>query len=1083
MAQINIAGTLHNTEEIQGDALNSHVVAHADEILDSTQEKKQSEVNADVDTALADRYTKSETYSKSQVDNLITTPDVQYVTVATYSALPATGEPDTIYRVASWDGSAVDAGKYSEYAWNGTAYQLLAVRSGSLDGVFDISANNLTEGQPTQYADLAAAIGTNGANVPVGVRAGGMQVRFINFSTGKYEQCRYMGTDVTTADTFTDVSNWQGVDETPTEGSQNLVTSGGVERKLNGNHTYIEVVECSSSSYTNYYFTKPIPKGATITRIVAGNAAYLMKEDKSFDVSDLLSTLKNNVPFVTDKTYIGLKANGTGTNAIDWIVGNTVEGTDDKIDEINAKIDSSGFGIDVVDNFEKIELSYSDYLQSSINNAYMVNGTDIYGNPNDKISVQGSNTYVLRLYKLTKGYYTFAVKQTGGNTISYVSVVDNVSDFVIGGNISGPLFPIDTLKEYTFFFKEDIYISVQESQNAEPYNRPFVKIYKIKSIEDSIDSAVTIGMNSVKSELIGGATELLNFGDVEDAISDISQGSTENILNDVSSSFELSLWAYIYNVDGKIYGQDESTGRRVIGYSVNKGDKFRITGILPSASIYTFVAFFEGSTTPVFQDATTVIVPYTGTDKTSVDEIFTCPKDGWLLIGFNSPTIFNRYLGYDWRVYKYEEQKQDDPKARIPSNLTAVVGDTIQVFSRSCTDAILDKSFNVRFKSQKGTAYPRYWQFTPAIGDIGTIKLSQFIKNYSEQVLSMKDCLVTIKGVPQNPSSMKKIAVFGDSLTQGGQWVVEAARRLLSNDTATPTMPAGNNLSNLKFIGAMGSGNARYYGVGGWSWKSYTIAGQPAFRFQVSGVTNIVKGAVYTNNGFSFTVVENNTTNGSGNILCTTSNSSNIPSAAPDVLTKSSGSGDATINYTSFEADAGNPLWNASEEKVSFTKYITNIGEDSVDCVVFLLGWNSIFTDFTEIRPDIELLLDTLHSEYPQAKVKIMGLQLPSLNGGLGANYGASDNWSDLYMLINRVFTYNAALEELAASSEFSSYVEYVDVASQFDSENNMPEEEVQVNTRNAKTEYLGTNGVHPSNSGYYQIADVAYRAVVKEYC
>ena len=44
MAQINIAGTLHNTEEIQGDALNSHVVAHADEILDATQEKKQSDV-------------------------------------------------------------------------------------------------------------------------------------------------------------------------------------------------------------------------------------------------------------------------------------------------------------------------------------------------------------------------------------------------------------------------------------------------------------------------------------------------------------------------------------------------------------------------------------------------------------------------------------------------------------------------------------------------------------------------------------------------------------------------------------------------------------------------------------------------------------------------------------------------------------------------------------------------------------------------------------------------------------------------------------------------------------------------------
>lgn len=186
MAQINIAGTLHNTEEIQGDALNSHVVAHADEILDATKGKKQSEVNTDVDTALADRYTKEETYSKSQVDNLITTPNVQYVSVTATAqttsvtdVLPATGAADTIYRVGFWDGSAFDDGKYSEYAWNGSAYQLLAVRSGSLDGVYDISANNLTEGQPTQYADLAAALGTNGANVPTGVRAGGMSVKFI----------------------------------------------------------------------------------------------------------------------------------------------------------------------------------------------------------------------------------------------------------------------------------------------------------------------------------------------------------------------------------------------------------------------------------------------------------------------------------------------------------------------------------------------------------------------------------------------------------------------------------------------------------------------------------------------------------------------------------------------------------------------------------------------------------------------------------------------------------------------------------------------------------------------------------------
>lgn len=165
-----ISGRIHSTSQ-------EEVVTTSSEILDEEQNKKQSEVNADVDTALAYRYTKEETYSKSQLDNLITTPDVQYVTVATYSALPATGSADTIYRVASWDGSAVDAGKYSEYAWNGTAYQLLAVRSGSIDGVFDISQANASGGVPATYDNLAAAI--SGTHVPEGVRAGGMSVKYI----------------------------------------------------------------------------------------------------------------------------------------------------------------------------------------------------------------------------------------------------------------------------------------------------------------------------------------------------------------------------------------------------------------------------------------------------------------------------------------------------------------------------------------------------------------------------------------------------------------------------------------------------------------------------------------------------------------------------------------------------------------------------------------------------------------------------------------------------------------------------------------------------------------------------------------
>lgn len=73
-------------------------------------------------------YQKNETYTRAEIDSLITTPSVGYITVEQYSDLPATGNTNTIYRVANWDGSSVVTSSYCEYAWNGSNYVLLAVK-------------------------------------------------------------------------------------------------------------------------------------------------------------------------------------------------------------------------------------------------------------------------------------------------------------------------------------------------------------------------------------------------------------------------------------------------------------------------------------------------------------------------------------------------------------------------------------------------------------------------------------------------------------------------------------------------------------------------------------------------------------------------------------------------------------------------------------------------------------------------------------------------------------------------------------------------------------------------------------------
>ena len=45
--------------------------------------------------------------------------------------------------------------------------------------------------------------------------------------------------------------------------------------------------------------------------------------------------------------------------------------------------------------------------------------------------------------------------------------------------------------------------------------------------------------------------------------------------------------------------------------------------------------------------------------------------------------------------------------------------------------------------------------------------------------------------------------------------------------------------------------------------------------------------------------------------------------------------------------------------------------------------------------------------------------------------------------------------------------------------ENSYPEEEKPVNARSTKTEKIGTNGLHPTDEGYMQIAGAVYRNMV----
>lgn len=209
----------------------SEVIADFDPQTDTVWKKAQTLSNAEKSQVKTNLGLPQEIYSKTEVNELVSTPHQNYVTVATYSELPASGSTDTIYRVSNYDGTQVAAGVYSEYAWNGSDYVFLAAKS-SVDEVFDISEYHAG----AKYADLAAALDSNnGGGVPQSLQKGGMSVKFVSNSDNKYMQYRLMkNTWSTTA------SDWQGVDDEPIVGSDNLVKSGGVDKIITkelGNHT------------------------------------------------------------------------------------------------------------------------------------------------------------------------------------------------------------------------------------------------------------------------------------------------------------------------------------------------------------------------------------------------------------------------------------------------------------------------------------------------------------------------------------------------------------------------------------------------------------------------------------------------------------------------------------------------------------------------------------------------------------------------------------------------------------------------------------------------------------------------------
>lgn len=424
----------------------------------------------------------------------------------------------------------------------------------------------------------------------------------------------------------------------------------------------------------------------------------------------------------------------------------------------------------------------------------------------------------------------------------------------------------------------------------------------------------------------------------------------------------------------------------------------------------------------------------------------------------------------------------------LPKKYNLVVGDRFEMFYRGVVRAYNPYLYYICIECEKGSYFPRYYTFTPKEEDVGEYELTfKLYDNLGELIEEDKTTLVVNKVV--RPSRTVNILCIGDSLTSGGFWTKEGYRRYAH---------LGGEPLGLGFSGdinLIGTNKATvdeevigHEGYGCWHWKSFLTTNGPTRTSAVwidverHNLTVADQHSVWVNNNANWileTIEEKKLKFKRGEV-----NIGWNPPVKGVMEPKENVVHEEKIEILNYEYETGNPFWNEEKKDTDFLYYLDKNKFATPDIVYILLGWNGLNCykeDFSFHKENAPLLIDKIHRDLPNAKIRIMGITMPSVNGGISANYGCKGPYFDLMRDIKTCFNYNKWLEDLCESDKYKDFMEFVEVKSQFDVENNMPSGEVKLNNRYEKTEIIGNNGVHPLVRGYNQIGDVFFRSLVKE--
>ena len=464
----------------------------------------------------------------------------------------------------------------------------------------------------------------------------------------------------------------------------------------------------------------------------------------------------------------------------------------------------------------------------------------------------------------------------------------------------------------------------------------------------------------------------------------------------------------------------------------------------------------------------TITLNGTGTKLWLSIKNFTYAQDIGIMIVSGSTA--KNYEPYYYYLSIPNLQNNSSGVLKCPAEYYAVVGDTLQIFYRGIINAVYDDTYDVVVRCDIGQAYERYYEVTPVAGNVGTHTLN--VKVYTPDhsaVVAFADISLKVVAKMSSPGTEKVVLYVGDSLAENGTAPHEFHRRL----TGSNGTPSGDQMTNITFIGSMTKDGTNYEGNGGWTFNRYNSESKNDANMLITcanhGKTQSDQHSVYKDSNNKEWKLE---TINTGTIKIIRVSASGTLPATGTLTWVSGGDNHDAITYTASEQASGNPFWDSTQQKVDFGTYATRMGESSIDYVYVLLGWNGGSLVESTYKDTVNTFIMNVHTSFPNAKIILMGLEIPAREG-LAKNYLANNTSSMYYEMMQRVFSLNKWYKEIADATE---NVYFLNIAGQFDSKNNMQTASRQVNTRNATTETYQSNGVHPAESGYYQIADACYR-------